>query len=942
MIEYAGEHLVPGRLGHLGLILSFVSALLAVYSYFRATGQPADDLKKSWLWMGRTGFLLHSLGTLLVIGMIFLIMTQKYYEYQYAWQHVSDELPFQYIFAAFWEGQEGSFLLWMFWHIVLGALLILHPGRWESPVMSLLSLVQACIATMILGIYIGWDGDFKLGSNPFLLLRDTQDIPLFQNPDYLSLIKGNGLNPLLQNYWMTIHPPVLFLGFASVTIPFCFGAAGLWTRQYAAWLKPALPWALFSVFILGLGILMGGAWAYEALSFGGYWAWDPVENMSLVPWLVLLGGVHANLVARKTGYSVKSTYLFYALSFVLVLYSTFLTRSGILGKTSVHAFTEMGLEWQLVGFVGVFLALSLGLYGRHRKAIPVPEKEESLFSKEFWMYIGSLVLLFSAVLITFSTSIPVYNAIVEGLGHWLGRDFSGYAQHTIAEPVSHYNRTQLWIGFFIGFLSAFSQYLRFREAKWQSHAARFGRHLLVSAVIAGALTWLTDRWLDLFAWQYFALLFAACFTIVCQLNYLIIFARGNLKMAGSALAHLGFGIMIIGILSSGLNQRHISSNAFAMSGLLEESDGEVLRENILLIKGAPMFMNGYEVTYVKDTIDGLTRTFVIRYVRKNEQGQVVESFELRPNVLYEKNSAKVAASNPATKRYWHKDIFTHIASLPSTEDPAVARSIEDTLRFTDLLLEQGKAVESGGYRFVLQSISRDPAHADYDPRPEDLAAGIRLAVTDLRLDTTYALRPMLLLRDSMVFNLPETVSAKGLKIKLGDGAFEALFGPENPELYSRFQLLEGQTFTFKGYSIRFEGFNKQPLHARYQQAEGDIAVGAMLSVKAPDGSQYQAEPIYFLRDSRPMNIRDEIADLGLYFRFPVIDPETRTIVIFAAHLPPDKVRIPVRWAENAPLTNFVVLEAILFPGINLFWAGSLLMISGVLLSWWIKWRSNMR
>ncbi|MDV7399460.1 cytochrome c biogenesis protein CcsA, partial [Arthrospira platensis SPKY1] len=100
-------------------------------------------------------------------------------------------------------------------------------------------------------------------------------------------MQGSGLNPLLQNYWMTIHPPTLFLGFASTAIPFAYAIAGLWTKEHQAWLKPALPWALFSGAILGTGILMGGAWAYEALSFGGYWAWDPVENMSLVPWLIL-------------------------------------------------------------------------------------------------------------------------------------------------------------------------------------------------------------------------------------------------------------------------------------------------------------------------------------------------------------------------------------------------------------------------------------------------------------------------------------------------------------------------------------------------------------------------------------------------------------------------------------------------------------------------------
>ena len=127
------------------------------------------------------------------------------------------------------------------------------------------------------------------------------DAPIFAKADYATVIKGQGLNPLLQNYWMTIHPPTLFLGFASTAVPFCYAVAGLWTGKHKEWLKPVLPWALFSGAILGTGILMGGAWAYEALSFGGYWAWDPVENMSLVPWLILIAGIHTNLISKNTG-----------------------------------------------------------------------------------------------------------------------------------------------------------------------------------------------------------------------------------------------------------------------------------------------------------------------------------------------------------------------------------------------------------------------------------------------------------------------------------------------------------------------------------------------------------------------------------------------------------------------------------------------------------------
>ena len=122
---------------------------------------------------------------------------------------------------------------------------------------------------------------------------------------------------------MTIHPPTLFLGFASTVVPFAYAFSALWLGEYKEWVKTVLRWSLFSGAVLGLGILMGAAWAYEALSFGGYWAWDPVENMSLVPWIILIAGIHSNLISLHTTYANKATILFYLASFGLVVYSSF-------------------------------------------------------------------------------------------------------------------------------------------------------------------------------------------------------------------------------------------------------------------------------------------------------------------------------------------------------------------------------------------------------------------------------------------------------------------------------------------------------------------------------------------------------------------------------------------------------------------------------------------
>ena len=514
-IQYAGEHLWPGLLGHFLVILGFASTLFAFYSYRKVDRSGSDTLRSSWRKLGRIGFLTSSISVVSVIALIFYIMINRYYEYQYVWQHVSDDLPMRYIFSAFWEGQEGSFLLWMFWHAILGLVVLLKGGRWESAVLSTLCIIQAFILSMLLGLHLG-DETAKIGSSPFLLIRDVFDAPIFNTPDYLSLIQGQGLNPLLQNYWMTIHPPTLFLGFAALSLPFCYAMAGLRLRAFTDILSPLLGWALFAAMILGTGILMGGAWAYEALSFGGYWAWDPVENMSLVPWLVLVAALHSNLIAKNTGRALKATFLLYASSFVLILYSTFLTRSGILGDSSVHAFTEMGLENQLVLFILFFTVFTAYWFFKRRKEMPVMEKEEAVYSREFWMFIGTLILLFSALLITYTTSIPVYNKILDGIAWLTNSDYSHLHRSGPIEPEAHYNKYQLWIAVFIGLLSGVAQLLRYKESNWIHYRKKALSRLGLLALASLVGTYLINLWIGAQAWQYLTLLYFSVFAVFDQ------------------------------------------------------------------------------------------------------------------------------------------------------------------------------------------------------------------------------------------------------------------------------------------------------------------------------------------------------------------------------------------------------------------------------------------
>ena len=272
-MEYIGEHILIGTIGQAFISIAFTAAILAAYSFYKSSIN--ETLKSDWLPLARGSFYTHGIAVIGIIVCMFIMIYNHYFEYQYVWQHSSKSLPTHYMISCFWEGQEGSFLLWIFWNILLGLILIRITKKWEARVLTIVSTIQAFLSSMLIGIYVA---NIKIGSSPFVLVRNLDEnigLPWTQMENYLQIVPqfmdGRGLNPLLQNYWMVIHPPVLFLGFALTMIPFCYAISALWKKEYSKWINQAIPWAYAGISILGTGILMGGAWAYESLSFGGFW-----------------------------------------------------------------------------------------------------------------------------------------------------------------------------------------------------------------------------------------------------------------------------------------------------------------------------------------------------------------------------------------------------------------------------------------------------------------------------------------------------------------------------------------------------------------------------------------------------------------------------------------------------------------------------------------------
>jgi len=828
-INYVGEHLWAGHLGNGFIVLSFIAALLSVVSYYLSFKNP------TFLSLARFGFNLHSFSVIGIAGTLFYMLFNHFFEYQYVWQHSNTDMNMKYIMSCFWEGQEGSFLLWTFWNVVLGLILKkqLKGGEWEAPVMAVFALVQVFLASMILGVYIF---EYKIGTNPFLLLREHPDysnMPFVQMANYLEKLNGRGLNPLLMNYWMTIHPPTLFLGFASTLVPFAFAIAALWNRQYTAWQKIALPWTYFGIFVLGIGILMGGAWAYEALSFGGFWAWDPVENSSLVPWMVLVAAGHTMIINKNKGGSLFTTHFLSIGSFLLVLYSTFLTRSGILGNASVHAFTDLGMTGQLVLYVLTFIFISVallirdklfqtsyivlsllmlvfaGLYG-HMKILlliwisasgiitvisyylyfPKEEEEEKLFSREFWMFLGSLVLILSGLIITYFTSIPVLNKL-------FGTEYA-------PPKVPVYNTWMVPFAILMMILIGAAQFLKYKKTDSRKFLIRVSYSFLLALVFGlvcsiplylakdfaqadGATKW------DLIS--YSLLLITGFFAAFANLDYFIAVLKGKISKSGASIAHIGFALILVGALISTSKKVTISKNTAErkVSSLGEGFDDN---KSILLTQGDTLVMGPYLVTYVGKHREGINVYYDVDYMRENADGKPEFDFRLTPHI--QNNPRMGNAPEPATKHYIDRDIYTHVTAADMNVDTSSAKKNAFSTA-VNYIGHVGDTIFSSNAIIVIDSLRSNLSKSEYEKNDSLLIVTAVLRCVDVNSKVYYAY-PKFIIQNNVIIPEEDVVDALGLKlvfwkINPDDGTVEITMS-EKLSNAKDFIVLEAYVFPF--------------------------------------------------------------------------------------------------------------------------------------------------
>ncbi|NNE34972.1 MAG: cytochrome c biogenesis protein CcsA [Rhodothermales bacterium] len=648
---------MAGTVGFTLILACFVGAVLSAFSFFKASGDLEDA--ENWRLIGRRSWLVSYLTSVAAFGLLIYLIFTHQFQYAYVYENTSRALPYYFLLSSSWAGQEGSFLLWIMMNGVVGLCLMKWAREFEPRVMTVVATCQVFLVSMIIGLSIG---PLHLGSSPFATLAEKfPEAPMLRAG--LITADGSGLNDLLQNIWMVIHPPTLFTGFASMIAPFAFAVAALWKRDYTSWVRPALPWTLSAVVMLGVGIAMGGYWAYVTLSFGGYWAWDPVENSSLVPWLIGIAAVHMMIVQKRSGRSHKAAFLLTILAYMFVVYSTFLTRSGILGDVSVHSFVDLGLYNQLLLWIVTMGAIGFGLFAYRYREMPAPDKEPNFLSREFMIFLGAMLLSALAAVVILGTSAPI-------LGN-LFRD------NAATVPIAFYNKWALPLSIGFVFLCGIGQLFWWNKMNVENLNRALMKPVLLSVaatILVILLTPFIERTSAPFLvaagatgteaglfdgltsyWQRFgagltllALVFVSFFALFGNAQVLYRIGRGNPRLAGGALSHIGFAIMVLGIISSGAFSTALSGR----SGVDLTGSGQ--RNNFILERGQTTTVNGYRVTYADKirTKEGRPQ-YILNFV--DPKGK---PFTIEP-VVYKSNKEQWI-QHPDLRIGFQKDVFVAV------------------------------------------------------------------------------------------------------------------------------------------------------------------------------------------------------------------------------------------------------------------------------------------
>jgi len=440
--------------------------------------------------------------TAVAVGSLeYMIFTNDFHN-AYVAAHSNRDLWGLYKVSVLWSGQEGSLLFWTFLLAGYGGFAVLLNRKKNRQLMPWVVSI-----TMAVGVFFSSLVFFI--ANPFgelSMVAANGAITPFRAAD------GQGLNPLLQYHSMVIHPPMLYLGYVGFVVPFAFAMGALITKQLGDnWIRATRRWTMVPWMFLGVGILLGGQWAYAVLGWGGYWGWDPVENASFLPWLAGTAFLHSVMIQEKRGMLKVWNVVLVITTFFLCIFGTFLTRSGVV--QSVHAFAESNIGPFFAAFLGIILLFSITLLFLRLDYLKSENKLDSVVSRESGFLFNNWVLLAMVFAVLWGTIFPVISKAVQNVTVTVGPPF--------------FNKVAIPIGLILLFLTGAGPLLAWRKTSFQSLKRNFTLPVAVAVVAGAILFFLGVR--DLYAWM---TLFLCAFTGTCIVAEFYKGARTRARMKG--------------------------------------------------------------------------------------------------------------------------------------------------------------------------------------------------------------------------------------------------------------------------------------------------------------------------------------------------------------------------------------------------------------------------
>jgi len=606
-------------------------AAIASIAYYQSSEKTENLIQRARLF-----FLINVTSVLILYAYFIYLIISHQYQYTYVWSYSSNNLSIPLLLSTSYAGQEGSFFLWAFYAAIISVFVLRYSQlKADAPLAQRRHGYESIVIPIILLFEVFVLAVLTLKS-PFAKVWESfENVPVGTTPQ-----DGRGLNPLLQNFWIVIHPPILFLGFASAIVPFAYAVAGLLRKDYINWMSYLMPWLVFNVLTLGAGIIIGGYWAYVTLGWGGFWGWDPVENSSLIPWLFSAAALHTIIVGKRTKGFLKTSFVLTIVSFILVLYSTFLTRSGVLGDTSVHAFVDPGKSVYilLLVLIGTFLLIGFNPFFRNRVSIPSVGVSHNLLSREIALFVGAASLSVLSLFALVGTSSPIITGLLQG--------------KPTAVDSSYYVTTSLPLGFLIIALVGYAQLVW-----WDNFDIKVFRKNIVLPVAAALLTAIVSLMLSVKDVAAILIMSAASFAFVAHSAAVVRIIRGNPKYIGGPIAHAGLALMFVGIVGS---------------TALES------KTTVQLQQGKPVTVFGNQLTYAQNTkVDG-KNAFVVHL----QNGNTVA--DLKP-VMYYSEYNQGTMREPDIKSYFDYDLYI---SPMGIENKNIASTGNDNVDI--VTLEKGK------------------------------------------------------------------------------------------------------------------------------------------------------------------------------------------------------------------------------------------------------------